>query len=481
MHESQGSKVLGNFIWRFAERCGAQLVGFIVSVVLARMLDPSDYGSIALITVFTSILQVFVDSGLGNSLIQKKEVDDTDFSTVFFTNVVFCLVLYAISFLISPFVANYYGDPGLTWPMRVLSLTVLISGVKNVQQAYVSRNMLFKKFFFATLTGTIVAAVLGIVMALKGFGIWALVTQQVANLLIDTVILWITVRWRPKKVFSTERLKVLFSFGWKLLASQLIDTVYNNFRSLVIGKMYSSEDLAYYNRGRQFPNLIVTNVNTSIDSVLFPSLSKAQDDISRVRTMTRRAIKTSVYIMAPLMMGLAFAAEPVVKIVLTDKWLPCVPYLVIFSVSFMFYPIHTANLKAIVALGRSDLNLKLEIEKKLIGIVLLAVSMWFGVMAMAYSLLISNFISQLINSRPNKKLLNYGYRSQILDILPSVVLSVIMGIIIFPFKYLPIPTILILTLQVVTGILVYWIGSKITKNDSYDYLLKMVREFIKKK
>lgn len=481
MAENQGSKVFGNFIWRFAERCGAQLVGFMVSVVLARIIDPKEFGSLALITVFTTILQVFVDSGLGNALIQKKDADNIDFSTVFYTNVVFCVLLYLLAFLAAPFIAEYYNDTSLTWPIRILSLTVLISGVKNVQQAYISRHFIFKKFFFSTLGGTLFAAVLGITMALKGYGVWALVAQQVSNLFIGTVILWITVKWRPEKVFSFERLKGLFSFGWKLLASRLLDTIYNNVRSLIIGKMYSSTDLAYYNRANQMPHLIVNNINLSIDSVLFPSLSQEQDNIDRVRAMTRRAIKTSVYVMAPLMMGLAFTAEPVIKVVLTEKWLPSVPYLVIFSIIYMFYPIHTANLKAIVALGRSDLNLKLEVEKKVVGFALLFSTMWFGVMAMAYSLLAASFLSQLINSRPNKKLLNYGYKSQFLDILPSILLAGFMGICVFPIKHLPLPTIVVLVIQVTVGAAIYILGSKIVKIDSYDYMKGILLEFLKRK
>lgn len=324
------SSVISNFIWRFAERVGAQLVAFIVSIVLARILDPGTYGVVALITVITVIMQVFVDSGLGNALIQKKDADNLDFSTVFYTNIAFCFVLYIGLFFAAPLIANFYRNTALTPYIRVLGLTVLISGIKNVQQAYVSRHMLFKKFFFSTLGGTIIAGVIGIIMAVMGAGVWALVAQQVINLAIDTSILWITVKWRPERKFSFERLKGLFSFGWKLLASALLDTVYTNIRQLIIGRMYSSVDLAQYNRGRQFPNLIVQNVNTSIDSVLLPAMSNEQDDKEHVRSMTRRSIKTSTYIMAPLMMGLFFVGEPLTSLVLTDKWLPCVPFMRVF-------------------------------------------------------------------------------------------------------------------------------------------------------
>lgn len=471
---------VSNFIWRFAERCGAQLVAFVVSVVLARILDPSAYGTIALITVFTTILQVFVDSGLGNALIQKKDADDVDFSTVFYTNIVFCTVLYLLIFVTSPLIAAFYKDMTMVPLIRVLSLTVLISGVKNVQQAYVSRHMLFKRFFFSTLGGTIAAAVAGIIMAMNGFGVWALVAQQVINLLIDTCILWVTVKWRPKKVFSFERLKGLFSYGWKLLVSSLLDTVYNDLRQLIIGRMYSSNDLAFYNKGKQFPNLVVNNINTSIDSVLLPSMSNVQDDKEHIKSMTRRSITVSIYTMAPMMMGIAFVAEPLVSLILTDKWLPCVPFLRIFCITYMFRPLHTANLNAIKAMGKSDLFLKLEIEKKIVGMILLLSTMWFGVMAMAYSLFVSSLCSQLINAGPNKKLLGYGYWAQIKDMLPSILLAVLMGFCIYPLKWLPVHNLVILTLQVILGAVIYIAGSKLLKLESFRYILNMLRPVLRK-
>ena len=357
------TNVITNFFWRFLERCGAQGVTFIVSIVLARLLDPTVYGTVALVTIFTTIMQVFVDSGMGNALIQKKDADDLDFSSVFYFNMAMCSVLYLIMFFAAPFIASFYRMPELTAIVRVLSFVVVISGVKNVQQAYVSRHLMFKRFFFSTLGGTIGAAVIGIAMAYLGFGVWALVAQMLFNAAVDTTILWITVKWRPKKMFSFQRLKSLFSYGWKLLASSLIDTVYNDLRQLIIGKKYSSGDLAYYNQGKKFPQLIVTNINTSIDSVLLPTMSKAQDDMAAVRSMTRRAIKTSTFLMMPAMIGLAVCAEPLVQLILTEKWLPCVLFLRIFCITYAFYPIHTANLNAIKAMGRSDLFLKLEIIK----------------------------------------------------------------------------------------------------------------------
>lgn len=469
------NKVFSNFIWRFAERCGAQLVTFIVSIVLARILSPEDYGKIALITVFTVILQVFVDSGLGTALIQKKDADDLDFSSVFYFNLVICILLYLGMFIAAPLIAKFYNDISLTPVIRVISITILISGVKGIQQSYVSRNMLFKRFFYATIGGTIFSAFFGISLAYLGCGIWALVAQQLSNTIIDTLILWITVKWRPKRMFSWTRLKGLLSFGWKLLASTLLDTVYTNIRSLVIGKMYSSSDLAFYNQGEKFPSVIVNNINASISSVLLPTLANEQDNCERVKNMTRRAIKTSTYIMAPLMMGLLFCAEPLTRLVLTEKWLPCVPFLQIFCITYMFYPIHTANLNAIQAMGRSDLFLKLEIAKKVVGIILLISTMWFGVMAMAYSLLISALTSMLINSWPNKELLNYSFKEQMLDIFPSIIIAFVMGLVVSIISLFDFSTVLTLTIQIPLGAVIYIFESKLFHLDSFEYLLGILK------
>ena len=473
--------VTSNMLWRFGERLLAQLVAFLVSIILARILEPSAYGTVALISVFTSLLQVFVDSGLGNALIQKKDADDIDFSTVFFTNIVFCLFLYIVVFFLSSLIARFYNNITLIPYIRVLGLTILISGLKNVQQAYVSRHLLFRKFFFSTLGGTIIAGILGIIMAYNGFGVWALIAQQVINVSIDTLILWLTVKWRPIKAFSWKRLKKLFSYGWKLLASAFLDTSYKEIRQLVIGKKYSSEDLAFYNQGEKFPNLIIGNINTSIDSVLLPVMSNEQNDRERVKMMTRRSIQISTYIMAPLMLGLAFIGEPVIKVLLTEKWLSAVFYMRVFCISYMFYPIHTANLNAIKAMGRSDLFLKLEIIKKVIGLVLLLITMNISVEAMAYSLLFTTITSQIINSWPNRKLLGYSYLEQIMDIIPNITLAVFMGVCIYFIQYIHISNVIAILLQLSIGASIYIICSKLFKIDSFLYVLDIVKSYRKHK
>lgn len=472
--------VFNNFLWRFLERTGAQGVNFVVSLVLARLLDPTIYGTVALISVFTAILQVFIDSGFGSALVQKKGADDLDFSSVFFFNVLLCFGMYALLFLAAPLIAGFYNQGELTTLIRVQGLLLIISGLKNVQQAYVTRNMMFKRFFFATLGGTIGAAVVGIWMALTGFGVWALVAQSLFNATVDTIILWRTVPWRPKRMFSADRLKKLLQFGWKVLASRLLNTVYGNLYNLIIGKMYRPEALAYYNRASVFPASLIQNINSSIDSVLLPVMASVQDDRASVRGMTRRAIKTSSYIIFPAMMGLAACSEPLIRFILTEKWLPCVPFMRIFCITYAFMPIHTANLNAITALGRSDIFLKLEVIKKITGLIVLVSTMWFGVMAMAYSLLLVDVLGQIINTWPNRKLLDYAYEQQLRDICPAMILSVLMGVCVWAITLLGFSDLVTLLIQVPVGVVIYVACSAIFRLESFSYLLGFVKSYLRK-
>ena len=472
-----------NFIWKLAERSGSQVISFVVTIILARLLMPSDYGTVALVMVFLTILQVFADSGFGVALIQKKGADDVDFSSVFYINVAIGCLLYAIMWGMAPLIASFYQMPDLVALVHVMSLVLLINSLRNVQQAYVSKHMIFKRFFYATLGASIVSAVVGISMAYLGFGVWALVAQQLTNNAIGTAILWFTVKWRPKLICSLERLKGLFSFGWKMLSSALLDTGYQQLWQLIIGKLYSPADLAFFNQGQKFPNLIVTNINASIDSILLPTMASEQDHRERVRDMTRRAIKTSIFIMAPMMMVLAFSSTNVVTLVLTEKWLPCVPFLCIFCINYMFWPVHTANLNAINALGRSDIFLKLEIIKKVVGISVLLFTMQYSVMAMAYGMLLTGVLGQIINSWPNRKLLGYGYLHQLRDLLPSIALAVIAGAAAYGvgMMQLPIHLVLVIALQIIVGAVTYLALSYLLRIDSLLYLFQVIKPLIARK
>ena len=473
-------RATSGLLWTFLERFGAQCVTLIVSIILARLLDPVVFGTVAIVTVFMEILNVFIDSGLGNALIQKKDADDIDFSSVFYFNIFMCIALYLVLFFLAPLISRFYGMAELTDIIRVMGLSLIVSGVRNIQRAFVSRKLQFKRFFFATIGGTLGAAALGIWMAYRGFGVWALVAQGLFNNVVGTVILWLTVKWRPKRVFSFTRFRGLFSFGWKLLVSDLINTVYNNLRQLIIGKMYTTQSLAMYNRGYMIPNVFVININSAIDSVLFPVMSSAQDDVNVVRAMTRRSIRISSYIMWPVMMGIAACSTPLVSILLTDKWLPCVPFLIIFCISYAFLPLQTANLNAIKALGRSEIYLKLEIIKKIVGFAILAATMWFGPLVMAASNLLFAVINYLINAFPNRKLLNYSYGQQIMDAAPPMLLSAFMFGIVYCVRFLELSNWLTLIIQIPLGVLIYVGGTKLFKLDSFDYILGTVKGLIRK-
>lgn len=474
--KKQRYKIINSLIWKFAERISAQAITFCVSIILARLLSPTDYGVIAIVLVFMSIADVFATAGFGNALIQKKNADDIDFSSVFYFNICFSIIIYFIIYNSSTYISNFYNTPILKDILIVAALRIPVASINSVQYAYISRNMQFKKFFYGTLIGTIVSALIGIIMAYCDYGIWALVGQYLSHCIVNTIVLAIVIKWHPKIIFSLNRLKRLFSFGWKLLLSGLLDTGYNSCSSLLIGKFYKPVDLAFFETGKKFPMVVVINVDTSISSVLFPALASEQDEPERIKEHTRKAIQISSYIMWPMMLGMAACADNIVSLVLTDKWLPAVPYLQIACITYGLWPIHTANLQAINAMGRSDIFLKLEIVKKVIGITALLVSIQYGVLAVAITYLITGIIATFINSYPNKFLLKYSYLEQLKDILPSFLLSLVMYILI---KILPIDGLNILfglALQIIIGVIMYIFLSIIFKNSAFEYLVKVMKE-----
>lgn len=473
--------VASGFLWRFFERIAAQLVSFVVSTLLARLLLPEEYGTIALVNIFITLANVFVTSGFGNALIQKKDADDTDFSSVFYFNMALSFVLYGIIFVCSPLIASVYDEPKLIPVCRVMGLRLIIAAVNTIQHAYVSRHMLFRRFFWSTLGGTVLSGVVGIAMAYYGLGIWALVAQYMVNVATDTVVLFFTVKWRPKLLFSWQKLKGLISYGWKLLASELVNTGYMELRSLIIGVKYSSADLAYYNRGQSFPKLFVVNVNSAIQSTLFPVLSKAQDDLERLKAMVRRAIRISSYIVMPLTIGLALTAKPFISFLLTDRWLECVPFLQMYCIFYGLMPMQSANLQVIKAVGRTDIYLKLEIVKKVVGTLLLLVSMPFGVHVIAAGAVASNVFAVLINTVANKKLLNYGLWAQLKDLFNGILPLLVMSAAVYAAGLLAMPSLLLLCVQITVGGVTYVAASWVLKNESFVYLLNFAKQFLKKK
>lgn len=468
---------LTNLSWKFAERIASQLVSFVVSIVLARILEPSDYGSIAMVMIFVTLSNVFVEGGFSSALIQKKDADKLDFSTVFYFGIVFSIFLYVILFFVAPYISRFYGDGYeiLTPVLRVIGLQIIVYGANSVQQAYVSKKMMFKKFFWATLIGTIVSACIGLAMAYWGFGIWSLVGQQMAMVITNTIVLYLVTRKLPGLMFSFQRLKGLFSYGAKILGASLLVSFFLDLRSLIIGKLYSAKDLAFFDRGRQFPNLIVTNINSSVGSVLFPQMSQEQDDKIRVKQLCRNSIRFSSFVMMPLMMGMAVCAEPLIRVLLTDKWIESVPFLRLFCIIYMFYPIHTANMQAIKAIGKSGTFLMLEIIKKLLELISLLLVMKISVMAIAINMAVLTTLFTFINAYPNIKFLDYSFKEQMNDMLPSLLLSTIMAILVYGIGLiLPISDLGVLIVQVLFGIAFYSTLSYLTNNPEFKYLYELI-------
>lgn len=475
------NKVLSGLVWKFGERITAQVVTFVVSVVLARLLPTEAYGLITLVTIFITFANCIVVNGFGSSLIQKKDADNIDFSSVLYFQLGASLILYLILFFAAPLIASFFGKgyEQLVPVLRVLGLRIPLTAVNNVQQAYVSRKMIFRKFFFATIIGTVASAFVGIFMAYRGFGVWALVGQYLTNTVMDTIILGLTIHWKPELKFSWSRLKDLFRYGWKILVAGLIGETYNELRSIIIGKLYTSNDLAFFDKGKQIPNIIVTNINSTISNVLFPAISKEQSNPVNVKNMMRRSIRTSAYIMCPMMFGLAVVAEPLIKLLLTDKWLPCVPYLQIYCIAYCFEPIQTANLQAIKAVGRSDINLKLEIVKKGSSLLILFAVMRHSVDAIAYSLLLTTLIASIVNTLPNKKLISYSYRELAIDMAPGLLISAVMAVIVyFEGVWLKLSALPMMILQVLTGGIIYLLISVLFKVEPFIYLKDTVIEYL---
>ena len=475
-------KAASGFAYRFAERALAKGISFVLQLLLARLLLPEEYGLIALVTVLITICDVFVTYGFGNSLIVNKDSDQLDFSTCFYFCLFLAAVLFAAIFFAAPAIAVFYKSPSLTPVLRVMALRIPLAAVNSVQHAYVSKHMRFKKFFFATLIGTVISGVVAVIMAYMGFGVWALVEQYLGNAFIDTVCLWFIVGWRPSRQFSFSRLKAIYSYGWKILVIGLIDTVYSRLRSLVIGRQFSSEDLAYYNRGYSFPSFGMRLIEPTVNSVLFPTLAKCSDDRAQMRHITRRVLQVSTYIISPFMVGLIVTARPLVLVLLTKKWLPCVIYLQIGCIANLFRCPQFINNCVIKASGRAALLLKLDILKKCIGLVLLFAGMQLGVAGIAWSLVAFYFISMVVNIMPNRKILDYGYWDQFKDVIQNMIPAFIMGACVYPLSLLHLHTVVLLVLQVVAGVAVYVGLSVLTKNESFHFALSYMRKnFLRRK
>ena len=480
---NQGNKVVKSFIWKLLERLGVQGVQFVLQIILARILDPAHYGALSMMIIFTTLANVFIQNGFNTALIQNKDTTEEDYSSVFWISLAIAGVLYAVIFVTAPFIAAFYAMPDIVAPLRVLALMLFPGALNSVQLAKVRRELDFKKVFVSNIGGVVLSGVVGIAIALNGGGLWALVAQTMLNVFVVCVVMFITVKWRPRFVINLGRVKVLFSFGWKLLVSGLIDTLYQDLRSLVIGKKYDSATLGYYNRGKQFPQFIINAVNGTVQSVMLPVMAAKQNKRDEVKQMMRRSISLSAYIIFPMMAGLAACSAPIISLLLTDKWLPCVPYMQIYCFTLAFYPVHSCNLQTINAMGRSDMFLKLEIIKKTYGILALVIAVFCfdSPIAIAMTGVITTMLSCFVNAHPNKKIVGYSYFEQMKDILPAFALSVFMFACVYAVQFIGLSSILTLLIQIPVGVVVYLVGSAVFRLDNFVYFKKAISNFLKHK
>ena len=476
MMSKKKAGIFSSFLWRLFELIGSQGVSFIVSIILARKLLPSDYGVVAIVSVIISIVDIFATKGFGTALIQKKDADTIDFSTVFYFNIAFTVVLYGLMFLCAPQIAIFYGNQEITLLIRVLCIRILFSGVNSVQQAYIAKRMEFKKFFFATFGGTLISAVVGIVMAYTGFGAWALVWQYLVNVIVDTIVLWIISGWRPTREFSSRRLKGLFQYGWKIMCAGLLGTFYNNLQSIIIGKKYTEADLAYYSKGKQLPQTIISSISVAMEGVMFPAMSNCQNVRGEVKTIAKKSITMSTYITFPVVMGLFAVADSLIVLLFTEKWINCIPLLRVACAVYIMWPVQTVNLQIIKALGRSDIFLKLDIYKKVMGVVGLVVGMTQGLWGIIVAEAICSILSAIIDMFPVRKLIAYGCKEQIRDISNSFVCALIMSILVIGVgQWLSWGILIEILIQIIVGVVSYIVLSVVLRNKCLYILLNTLK------
>ena len=475
------NSILGNVLWGFAERMSVQVVELVVSVILARLLLPEEYGVVALVTVFINLANVFVTSGFGTALIQKKEADNLDFSTVFYFSILLFLGLYGLLWLAAPWIADFYDMPILAPVLRVLALKVPLAGIGSVQHAHVSRKMLFRYFFYSTSVAKVISAVVGISMAYAGCGVWALVGHELTNTLVGVAVIFVAMKWRPTWEFSFRRLKELFSYSWKLLVQSFGVQVYGELRSLVIGKVYTEIDLAYYNNGAKYPNVVVKNVDTAMSSALFPAMAQAQSEPRRLLEITRKSIRFCSYAMSPLLVGLMVCAEDFTVVLLTEKWLPIVPYMRIICLCLLIRPAQTAMLQAIKAIGRSDLVLKMDIPVRLVGLLALTVSVSYGVLWVAVSEVITEVFALGAYMLVARKLMGYRIPQMLGDLVKNILLALAMGVAVAAARpLLRFRSLWNLCISVALGGGVYLALSLLTRNPQLWEILARVKRMFRK-
>lgn len=475
MSDSLKSTATKGILWSAVERFSVQGVQFVIMIIMARLLTPEDYGLIGMLAVFLAVSQSLIDSGFSQALIRKQNRTEIDNSTVFYFNIIVSVVLYLILFISAPFVSDFYDTPQLTPIMRVVCLSVIINSLAVVQRAHLTINIDFKTQAKASLIAAVISGIVGISLAYTGYGVWSLVWQQLLNLGINTFLLWFFSKWRPILAYSWNSFRELFSFGSKLLFSGLLDTLYRNIYPIVIGKLFSASTLGHYTRAHHFSEFPSSNVTGILQRVTYPILCKLQNDDERFSNVYRKFLKLSAYTIFPLMMGLAGVSKSFIKISIGSQWDFCAELLIIICFSMMWYPIHAINLNLLQVKGRSDLFLRLEIIKKILGVTMLVITSPFGLVVMCYGQIVNSFIALIINTYYTGKLINVGFIRQMHDLFPTLVLSVSMFVLIMLFNSLITNIYLQLVVGIIIGIIYYITVSIVFKFSELKELMSIVR------
>ena len=469
------NRIASGVFWKLGEKLFAKGIAFVISMALARILDPDHYGILTIVLVFINLADVFVVSGFSTSLIQKKDADQRDFSTIFYCSLAVSVLIYLIMFFASPLIASFYDEPLLIPVLRVFSLKIPLSVLNSIQHAYVSRHMLFKKFFFSTSIGTLISGILGIMAARRGLGAWALVIQNLSNMTIDSVVLLITVPWRPTLEFSWDSAKTLMSYGWKILAADFSGNFFGQLRTLIIGKVYTQADLAYYDRGQQISSLISSNLSPAVSEVMFPALANHSDDQERIRELLRTAVRVMAFIFFPVMGGIMAVAEPMILCILTEKWEQSIPFIQILSVGYAFGVIGSLLLQAIKAIGRSDVVLRAEFIKKPLYLVLLIYGVRKSVIWVAITMAMYDVLGTLYNMVIVKKYAGYSYPQQWQDNGVYLIMSTVMALAVYFFN-LPVNSrLVILISKIALGVLLYVAMTLIIKPQAYRDVMEKVK------
>lgn len=414
-------------IWTFSQQFGNQLITFVVSIILARLLLPEEFGLIGMIIVFIAIGQSLVDSGMTQSLIRSTNIDQEDLSTVFFFNLAASIIIYVIVYLVAPFIAEFYDQEVLTNLIRVLCITFIISAFSAVQGARFSRNMDFKTITVISIPSTILSGILGIVLAYMGYGVWSLVWSRISGTFLNTIQFWIYSKWSPTFIFKKEKLKEHFNFGYKLTLSSLLDTIYNNIYLIVIGKFFAASSVGFYTRAQSLQKLPVQNISKALNKVTYPLFSQIKDDDIRLKRVYKVIMQSVIFVIAPILIFASVLAVPTFRFLLTEKWLPAVPFFQILCIVGVLYPLNSYNLNVLKVKGRSDLFLKLEVIKKILVTISIVIAIQYGIYGLLYSQVLLAIIGFFINSQSASKFIQYSSWEQLKDILPIIFLASVAG------------------------------------------------------